>query len=127
MKRRLNASAQSIDPWSAYSIHFQSTWALVISVYSLSLAVAHISDATRRLLVVTEDSARIKTNLLRIPPGSLKCPAYSTITPDLSLTSHLKDNQQFLVGQPEIQTRNLATRNIVFTSPTLYLLSKSAS
>ena len=32
------------------------------------------------------------TKLLRIPPGSLTCLAYSTVTRDLGLTSHPKDN-----------------------------------
>ena len=32
------------------------------------------------------------TKLLRIPPGSLTCSAYSTVTRDLGLTSHPKDN-----------------------------------
>ena len=33
---------------------------LIISVYLSSLPVAHLSDAPRRRLVVTEDSARIQ-------------------------------------------------------------------
>ena len=66
------------------------TFGLVISVYLSSLPVAHLSDAPRRQLVVTGDSAR--TKLLRIPPGSLTCSAYSTVTRDLSLTSHPTDN-----------------------------------
>ena len=32
-----------------------------------------------------------RTKLLRIPPGSLTCSAYSTVTRDLGLTSHPKD------------------------------------
>ena len=64
----------------------------VISVYLSSLPVAHLSDAPRRRLVVTGDSARYRTKLLRILPGTLTCSAYSTVTRDLGLTSHPKDN-----------------------------------
>ena len=65
---------------------------LVICVYSWSLPVAHLSDAPGRWLVVTGDSARYRKKLLRIRPGSFTCSAYSTVTRDLSLTSHPKDN-----------------------------------
>ena len=48
--------------------------------------------APRRQLVVTGNSARYRTKLLRIQPGSFTCSEYSTVTWDLELTSHLKDN-----------------------------------
>ena len=65
---------------------------LVISVYLQWLTVAHLSRALRRWLVVTRDSERYRMKLLRIPPGSFTCSAYSTITQDHGLTSHPKDN-----------------------------------
>ena len=34
-----------------------------------------------------------RTKLLRIPPGSLTCSVYSTVTRDLGLPSHPKDNK----------------------------------
>ena len=76
---------------------------LVISVYLLSLLVAHVSDAPRRQLVVTRDSSRYMTKLLRIPPGSLMCSAYSTVTgPRYNV---LPERQLIiLVGQPGIRT-----------------------
>ena len=54
---------------------------LIIFVYLSSLPVAHLSDAPpppRKRLVVTGDSGR--TKLLRIPPGSLTCSVYSTVS-----------------------------------------------
>ena len=44
---------------------------LVIFVYLSSLPVAHLSDAPRRRLVVTGDSARIQKELLKASPGLL--------------------------------------------------------
>ena len=64
----------------------------VISIYLSSLPVAHMNDAPRRRLVVTGDSAGYRTKLLRIPPGSFTRLVYSTVTQDLGLTSHPKDN-----------------------------------
>ena len=62
----------------------------VLSVY---LSTGFPSERRpRRRLVVTGDSARYRTKLLRILPGSLTCLAYSTVTWDLGLTSHPKDN-----------------------------------
>ena len=71
---------QNILPDAGYKYRF----GLVISVYLSSLPAAHLSDAPRRRLVVTGDSARI-------PPGSLTYSAYSTVTRDLGITSHPKD------------------------------------
>ena len=88
-------------PGTAYSTHFnpmtsflyyknvdrmRRIW-LVISVYLSSLPVVHL-----RPLVVSGDSARIQDELLRTSPGSLTCSAYSTVTWDLGLRSHPKDN-----------------------------------
>ena len=61
---------------------------LVISIYLLSPPVTHLSDAPRKWLVVTRDSARIQN---KTTPGSLMCSAYSTVTQDLGLMSHPKD------------------------------------
>ena len=71
----------------------------VIYVYLSSPPVAHLNDdppplpprppPPRRRLVVT--GIVQGTKLLRIPPGSLTCSAYSIVTPDLGLTSHPKD------------------------------------
>ena len=61
----------------------------LVSVYVSSLPVAHISDASRRRLVVTGDSARAK--LGRAPPDSLTCSVYSNVTRDFGLKFHPKD------------------------------------
>ena len=63
------------------------------SVYLSSLPVTHLSNAPRRRLVVTGNSARMK--LLRAPPGSLTCLWYSTSSHATSVSSeksHPKDN-----------------------------------
>ena len=59
---------------------------LVISVYLSSLPVAHLSDAPG---IVHGYSSK----LLRAPPGFLTYSVYSTVTRDLGLKSHPKDNQ----------------------------------
>ena len=65
------------------------TFWLVIFVYSSSLPVAHLSDAhLRRRLVVTGESARIHDESTE---NSAWFSVYSTVTGDLSLTSHPKD------------------------------------
>ena len=61
---------------------------LLIYVCLLSLPVARLSDASRRRLVVTGDSARIQHETTRALPGSLMC----LVTRDLGLKSHPKDN-----------------------------------
>ena len=66
---------------------------LVISVDLLSLAVAHLTEAPRRQLVVTGDCQGYRTKLLRALPGSLTCSVYSTIIRDLGLKSHPKYNE----------------------------------
>ena len=64
---------------------------LIICVYLSLLPVAHMSNTPRRQLLVMGVSARIQDKLLRAMPGSFTCSAYSTVTWDLGLTSHLKD------------------------------------
>ena len=86
-RERVNLDQFEILSFSkVFSIYFtslqlyvfcDSVW-LVISVYLLLLPVAHLSDAPRRHLDVTGNSARIQDKLLRAPPGSLTCSAYST-------------------------------------------------
>ena len=67
---------------------------LVISVYLSSLPVAHLSDAPGRRLVLGEGLIvqGYRTRLLSVPHGSVTYSAYSTVTQDLVLTSHLKEN-----------------------------------
>ena len=78
--------------WLSYIPKYSFGDWLVISGYLSSLPVAHLSDDPRRRLVNTGDSTRIQDKLLRIPPGSLTCSVYSTVTRDLGLKSHPKDN-----------------------------------
>ena len=59
-------------------------------VYLSSLQFPHLSDAPRRQLFWGIVKG-YRTKLLRILPGSLTCLAYSSITGDLGLTSHLED------------------------------------
>ena len=76
-------------------------YGLVISVYLSSLPVVHLSDAPRRRIVVTGDSARIQdetTELLRIPPGV----QHRHTGPRFSVSSETQ--LIILVGQPEIRT-----------------------
>ena len=61
---------------------------LVIFVYLSSLPVAHLSDAPRRRLVVTGDSARVQDETVE---NFFTRSVYSTVTRDLGLTSHPKD------------------------------------
>ena len=65
---------------------------LVISVYLSSLPVARMSDVIRRRLVITGEVQGYRTELLRAPSGSLTYSACSTVTRDLGLKSHPKDN-----------------------------------
>ena len=66
MKKVLVTSATYFSPKVSNDFPFQSNLKsglcsyLVISVYFSSLPVAHLSDAPRRGLVVTGDSARIQ-------------------------------------------------------------------
>ena len=64
---------------------------LVISVYMYlsQLPVAHLSEAPKRRLVVTENSARIQDETTESSAWFFT--VYSTVTWDLGLTSHLKD------------------------------------
>ena len=89
---RLN-DTNSLCHLAAFS--FRSSW-LVISVYLSSQPVAHLSDAPRRRLVVTGIVQGYRTKLLRVPPGSLTCSTYSTVTRDLGLTSHPTDKGHVL-------------------------------
>ena len=94
---------------------------LVISVYLSSLPVAHLSDDPRRRLVVTGNSARIQDETTES----------STWFFNVLGVKHRHTGPRFnvsserllviLVGQPGIRPHNLVTRNIVFTSPMLFL------
>ena len=70
--------------------HKQMNKTLFVSVYLLSLPFAHLSDAPRRRLVITRDSARIQDATTQ--PGSLTCSVYSTVTRYFGFKSHPKDN-----------------------------------
>ena len=95
---------------------------LVIFVCLSSLPVAHLSDALRRRLVVRGIVQGYRTKLLRIPPGSLTCSVYDTVTRDLVSSKRLLIIFSWPAGYSKPQP--VETRNIVFTaSPTLYLLS----
>ena len=60
---------------------------LLVSVYLSSLPVAHVSDAPRRQLVVTGDSARIQDETTDSSAQFLRARLESTITGDLGLKS----------------------------------------
>ena len=51
---------RSVKRWTVHPEVRGSIFGLVISVYLLSLPVAHLSGAPRKRLVVTVDSARIQ-------------------------------------------------------------------
>ena len=83
---------QIVDRDGDGHIDYEGTGDLVIFVYLSSLPVAHLSDALRRRLVVTGIVQEYRTKLLKAPPGSVTCSAYITVTRDLGLKSHPKDN-----------------------------------
>ena len=92
---------------------------LVISLYLSSLPIAYLSDAPRRRLVVTRDSARIQNETTESSACSLACSLYSTVTREFGL----KTLSNFSLPAGDSDPQPVVTRNIVFTSPTLYLLS----
>ena len=61
---------------------------LVTSVYLSSLPDAPTPKDGYLLRGIVQG---YRTKLLRAPPGSLTCPAYSTVKRDLGLMSHPKD------------------------------------
>ena len=82
--------------------------ACLVGYFGLSsLPVAHISDNPRRQLVVTGDSAWIKDKLLRVPPGSLTCSAFSTVTRGAQFSVSSVRLLVILIGQPEIRAHDL--------------------
>ena len=71
---------------------------------------------------------RYRTKLLRAPPSSLTFSAYSTVT--LGSRFNVSSERLLVIFSWPVGDTNpqpVVTRNIVFTSPTLYLLSYNGS
>ena len=73
-------------------IFFFLGW-LVVFVNLSSLPVAHLSDAPQKTVSCYVGIVQgYSTKLLRAQLGSLTCSMYSTVTRDIGLKSHPKDN-----------------------------------
>ena len=83
-------SNQSAGSACAETSSYCSISCLVISVYLSLLPVAYLSDAPRRRLVVTGDSARIQDETTESSTWLFNVLTYSTVTRDLGLTSRPK-------------------------------------
>ena len=97
---------------------------LVIYVYLSSLPVTHLSDAPRRRLVVTGDSARIQDEATENSARfSYVLGVKHRYTGPWFNVSSERQLVIFSCQAADSNPQPAVTRNIVYTSPTLYLLS----
>ena len=106
------------------NVNFIVVFGLVISVYLLSLPVAHLSDAPRKRLVVTGDSARIKDKITENSAWFFD--VLGVLHRHAGRRFNVSSERQLIIFSWPAGDSNpqpVVTGNIVFTSPTLYLLS----